>query len=67
MVSKQACNPNTVTGQNRVIRKKGDLNGAGKGDWLRVDLQDKKYKDNYDYIFGKKDILVENKIIAKNK
>ena len=67
MGSKQACNPNTVTGQNRVIRKKGDLNGSGKGDWLRVDLQDKKYKDNYDYIFGEKDVLVENKIIAKNK
>ena len=67
MESKQACNPNTVTGQNRVIRKKGDLNGSGKGDWLRVDLQDKKYKDNYDYIFGEKDVLVENKIIAKNK
>ena len=26
--SKPACNPNTVTGQNRVIRNKGDLNGA---------------------------------------
>ena len=63
--SKPACNPNTVTGQNRVIRKKGDLNGAGKGDWLRVDLQDKEYKDNYDRIFGKKDTLVANKIVRK--
>ena len=63
--SKPACNPNTVTGQNRVIRKKGDLNGAGKGDWLRVDLQDKEYKDNYDRIFGKKDTLVDRKIVRK--
>ena len=57
-------NPNTVTGQNRVIRKKGDLTGAGKGDWLRVDLFDEQYKKNYDKIFGKKNIAVENKVIA---
>ena len=57
-------NPNTVTGQNRVIRKKGDLNGAGKGDWLRIDLNDEQYKKNYDKIFGKKNILVENKMVA---
>ena len=63
--SKPACNPNTVTGQNRVIRKKGDLMGAGKGDWLRIGVDNKKYKDNYDRIFGKKDILTERKIVAK--
>ena len=63
--SKPACNPNTVTVQNIVIRKTGDLNGAGKGDWLRIDLFSKKYKDNYDRIFGKKDILVDRKIIAR--
>ena len=63
--SKPACNPNTVTGQNRIIRKKGDLMGAGKGDWLRVGVEDKQYKDNYDAIFGKKDILVDNKVVAK--
>ena len=57
-------NPNTVTGQNRVIRKKGDLTGAGKGDWLRVDLFDEQYKKNYDKIFGKKNIAIENKVIA---
>ena len=57
---------NTVTGQRRVIRKKGDLT-SGKGDWLRIDLQDKEYKKNYDKIFGKKDLLVENKIIAKDE
>ena len=56
---------NTVTGQNRVIRKKGDLMGAGKGDWLRIGVDDKKYKDNYDRIFGKKDILTERKVVAK--
>lgn len=60
-------NPNTVTGQNRVIRKKGDLNGAGKGDWLRIDIFDEQYKKNYDKIFGKRNILVENKIIADEK
>ena len=57
-------NPNTVTGQNRVIRKKGDLNGAGKGDWLRIDIFDEQYKKNYEKIFGKRNMLVENKIIA---
>tara|TARA_Y100001963_G_C6526246_1_gene328957 strand:- start:30 stop:173 length:144 start_codon:yes stop_codon:yes gene_type:complete len=41
---------NSVTGQNRVIRKKGDLNGAGKGDWLRISIVDEKYKKNYDRI-----------------
>jgi|TARA_Y100000401_G_scaffold112400_1_gene111780 hypothetical protein len=46
---------NTKTGQRRVIRKKGDLNGAGKGDWLRIDLADEQYKANYDKIdWGKK-------------
>jgi|TARA_Y100000401_G_scaffold44479_1_gene34000 hypothetical protein len=57
-------NPNSVTGQNRVIRKKGDLTGCGKGDWLRIDLQDEQYKKNYDKIFGKKNILVDNKMIS---
>jgi hypothetical protein len=60
-------NPNTVTGQNRVIRKKGDLNGAGKGDWLRIDIFDEQYKKNYEKIFGKRNMLVENKIIADEK
>ena len=46
-------NENTVTGQNRVIRKKGDLTGVGKGDWLRVNLMDEQYKKNYDKIFRK--------------
>ena len=41
---------NSKTGQNRVVRKKGDLTGAGKGDWLRVDLIDVQYKKNYDKI-----------------
>lgn len=45
---------NTVTGQNRVIRKKGDLNGSGKGDWLRIDLSDRRYIKNYNKIFGDK-------------
>ena len=45
---------NAVTGQNRVIRKKSDLLGAGKGDWLRIDLTDEQYKKNYDKIFKKK-------------
>ena len=58
---------NSITGQNRVIKKKGDLTGAGKGDWLRIDLQDEQYKNNYDKIFGKKDLLVENKLIAKDE
>ena len=46
-------NENTTTGQNRIIRKKGDLTGSGKGDWLRVGLIDEQYKKNYDKIFGK--------------
>ena len=41
---------NTKTEQRRVIRKKGDLNGAGKGDWYRVDMCDEQYKKNYDLI-----------------
>ena len=53
-------NENTVTGQNRVIRKKGDLNGQGKGDWLRIGLTDSKYKQNYDKIFKKEKIDVSN-------
>jgi len=55
---------NTTTGQYRVVRKKGDLNRNGKGDWLRVDLQDEQYKKNYDKIFGKRNMLVENKLIS---
>tara|TARA_Y100001938_G_scaffold147101_1_gene227564 strand:- start:671 stop:838 length:168 start_codon:yes stop_codon:yes gene_type:complete len=53
--------------KQRVVRKKGDLMGAGKGDWIRdgVNLLDKQYKDNYDRIFGKKEILIEKKIVAK--
>ena len=47
---------NTVTGQNRVVRKKGDLMGQGKGDWLRINLADEKYKRNYDKIFNKENI-----------
>jgi len=47
-------NENTVTGQNRIVRKKGDLNGSGKGDWLRIGLIDEQYKKNYNKIFGKK-------------
>ena len=54
---------NTVTGQRRVIRKKGDFT-AGKGDWLRIDLQDEQYKKNYDRIFGKRNMLIENKLIS---
>ena len=50
--------------KQRVIRKKGDLTGAGKGDWYRVNLQDEEYKRKYDKIFGKKNILIENKVIA---
>ena len=42
---------NTKTGQNRVVRKKGDLSGVGKGDWLRIGLIDEQYKKNYDKIF----------------
>ena len=52
---------NTRTGQRRVIRKKGDLTGSGKGDWLRVDILDEQYKKNYDRIFGKKNTLTEKK------
>ena len=44
---------NSATGQNRVVRKKGDLNGYGKGDWLRINLADEQYKKNYDRIFKK--------------
>ena len=44
---------NTTTGQNRVIRKKGDLTGHGKGDWLRIHINDEQYKKNYDKIFRK--------------
>ena len=55
MNKKPACNPNTVTGQNRVIRKKGELSGVGKGDWLRVDLIDEQYKENYNKIFHKEE------------
>ena len=55
---------NTKTGQRRVIRKKSDLIGAGKGDWLRIDLCDEQYKKNYDKIFGKRNILIENKMIS---
>ena len=47
-------NINTTTGQRRVIRKKGDLNRNGKGDWLRIGLIDDQYKENYDKIFRKK-------------
>ena len=64
MENKVACNPNTVTGQNRVIRKKGDLNGAGKGDWYRITFDDEGYKEGYDRIFGKKNILIENKMVS---
>ena len=41
---------NSVTCQNRVIRKKGDLTGAGKGDWMRISNNDEVYKKNYDKI-----------------
>ena len=54
---------NTVTCEYRVVRKKGDPT-TGKGDWIRGDLLDEKYKKNYDKIFGKRNLLVENKIIA---
>ena len=53
--------------KQRVIRKKGDLTGAGKGDWYRVNLQDEQYKKNYDKIFGKKDLLIEKKLISKDE
>ena len=55
---------NAKTGQYRVVRKKGDLNGCGKGDWARIDLQDEEYKKNYDRIFGKRNTLIENKMIT---
>ena len=48
---------NTITGQNRVVKKKGDLAGAGKGDWLRIGLTDEKYKENYNKIFRKNKCL----------
>ena len=53
--------------KQRVVKKKGDLTGAGKGDWIRdgVNLFDKEYKDRYDKIFGRKEILTERKIVAK--
>ena len=57
---------NTATGQRRVIRKKGDLT-HGKGDWIRGELCDEKYKKNYDKIFGKKNLLIERKIIASDE
>ena len=44
---------NTITGQNRVVRKPGDLTGQGKVDWLRIGLVDEQYKKNYDKIFKK--------------
>ena len=44
---------NSTTGQNRVVRKKGDLTGSGKGDWLRISLIDSKYIENYNKIFRK--------------
>ena len=44
---------NSKTGQYKVIRKKGDLTGTGKGDWLRIGLVDEQYKKNYDKIFKK--------------
>ena len=57
---------NTATGQRRVIRKKGDLT-HGKGDWIRGELCDEKYKKIYDKIFGKKNLLIERKIIASDE
>ena len=33
--------------KQRVIRKKGDLTGAGKGDWYRVSQNDKQNIENY--------------------
>ena len=55
---------NTTTGQRRVIRKKSELTGSGKGEWYRFSQCDEQYKKNYDRIFGKRDIAVENKVIA---
>ena len=57
---------NTTTGQYRVIRKKGDFT-SGKGDWIRGEICDEKYKQNYDKIFGKRNMLIENKVISKNE
>ena len=54
---------NTVTGEKRVIRKKGDLT-TGKGDWIRGDLCDEQYKKNYDKIFGKRNMMIVNKVIS---
>jgi len=54
---------NTVTGQRRVIRKKGDLT-TGKGDWSRIPTGDEKYKKGYDRIFGKFDPMVKNKVVS---
>ena len=48
---------NSKTGKIRPIRKKGDLTGAGKGDWLRIGLTDEKYKENYNKIFRKNKCL----------
>ena len=45
---------NTQTGQNRIVRKKGDLTGAGKGDWRRGSNLDPNWRKNYDRIFNKK-------------
>ena len=36
--------------KQRVIRIKGDLTGAGKGDWMRINNADAQYKKNYDKI-----------------
>ena len=47
-------NINTATGQYRVIRKKGDLTGQGKGDWRRGSNLDPDWRKNYDRIFNKK-------------
>ena len=46
---------NTVTGQNRVIRKKGDLTGAGKGDKLRRGISQNEWNKKWEKIFGKKE------------
>ena len=37
-----------------IVKKKGDLTGAGKGDWLRVGITDRQYIKNYNKIFGEK-------------
>ena len=41
-------------GKQIVVKKKGDLTGSGKGDWLRIDILDEQYKKNYDKIFKKR-------------